>query len=163
MLRTALVTDPRYLDHFAGRAHPDRPERMTVMLEMARRLERPGLQFVEPRPATLEEIELCHSPHYIDEVARTADVPRYDFDPDTHASPESYRTALLAAGGVLEATRAVFEGSADNAFAIVRPPGHHALPDRAMGFCFFNNLAIAARWLLAQGVERVMIIDWDLH
>src|ERR1700732_346452 len=91
-------------------------------------------------------------------------MPRYYFDPDTHTSPDSYQTALLAAGGVLTAVEAVMDGAADNAFAIVRPPGHHALPTRAMGFCLFNNVAIAARYLIRRrGLKRVLVIDWDVH
>jgi acetoin utilization deacetylase AcuC-like enzyme len=98
------------------------------------------------------------------EVKRSASMPRYDFDPDTHTSPESYQTALLAAGGVLTAVEAVMDGAADNAFAIVRPPGHHALPARAMGFCLFNNVAIAARYLIRRrGLKRVLVVDWDVH
>lgn len=164
MLKTAVIRDRRYLKHFAGRAHPERPERIEAMIEMAESLHRPDLAFHAPREATLEEIELCHQRDYVAIVQRTASVDRYDFDPDTHASRDSYATAMLAAGGVLTAVEAVIDGDADNAFAIVRPPGHHALPARAMGFCFFNNVAIAVRWLLERrGLKRVMVVDWDLH
>ncbi len=164
MLKTAIVTDRSYEKHFGGRSHPERPARIAAMIEMAESLERPNLQFRAPRAATLEEIALCHSADYIESVARTASVARFDFDPDTHSCPDTYRTALLAAGGVLTAAEAVLDGAADNAFAIVRPPGHHARPSRAMGFCFFNNVAIAAKWMLEKhGLARVMIVDWDLH
>ncbi len=164
MLRTALIADRRYLEHFAGRNHPERPERVKAMIEMAERLDRSSVHFYTPREATLDEIALCHEQSYIAQVEHTAHLDRYDFDPDTHTSRESYKTAMLAAGGVLTAVEAVLDGSADNAFAIVRPPGHHALPDRAMGFCFFNNVAIAAAYLIrTRGLRRVMIVDWDLH
>ncbi|HYB92293.1 MAG TPA: histone deacetylase [Candidatus Binataceae bacterium] len=164
MLKTAIVTDRSYLKHFAGRSHPERPERVAALIEMAESLGRPGLQFRAPREAALDEIALCHTPEYIETVARTASLDRYDFDFDTHASRDTYRTALLAAGGVLTAVEATLDGGADNAFAIVRPPGHHALPGRAMGFCFFNNVAIAAAWLQKKrGLKRVMIVDWDVH
>ncbi len=164
MLKTAVVTDRRYAKHFAGRAHPERPQRIEAMIDMAESLRRPGLQLITPRSATLDEIALCHEPEYIATVERTASVERFDFDRDTHTSRDSYETALLAAGGVLTAVEAVMDGAADNAFAIVRPPGHHALPNRAMDFCFFNNLAIAAEWLIkVRGLKRVMIVDWDLH
>jgi acetoin utilization deacetylase AcuC-like enzyme len=97
-------------------------------------------------------------------VQRTADFERYDFDLDTHGCKDSFDTAMLAAGGVLTAVESVLEGAADNSFALVRPPGHHALPERAMGFCFFNNIAIAARYLThVRGFKRVLIFDWDLH
>jgi acetoin utilization deacetylase AcuC-like enzyme len=164
MLRTALVSDRRYLRHFAGRSHPERPQRVEAMIEMIEHLGRSALLSLAPREATPEELALCHDPAYIAAVERTAAVARYDFDPDTHTCPDSYRTAVLAAGGVLTAVEAVMDGAADNAFAIVRPPGHHALARRAMGFCLFNNVAIAARWLLQRrGLGRVAVVDWDVH
>jgi acetoin utilization deacetylase AcuC-like enzyme len=137
---------------------------MRVMLDMAESLARPGLQTFAPREATLDEVALCHVPEYVEALAQTSSLARFDFDPDTHTSPDTFRTALLAAGGVLTAAEAVLDGAADNAFAVVRPPGHHALARRAMGFCFFNNVAIAAEWLIRmRGLKRVMIVDWDLH
>ena len=164
MLRTALISDRRFLKHFAGRSHPERPERAAVMIEMAEDLHRAGILALSPREATAAELELCHDAAYVAEVKRSASMPHYDFDPDTHASPDSYKTALLAAGGVLTAVEAVMDGAADNAFAIVRPPGHHALATRAMGFCLFNNVAIAARYLIRErGLKRVLVIDWDVH
>jgi acetoin utilization deacetylase AcuC-like enzyme len=164
MLRTALISDRRFLKHFAGRSHPERPERAAVMIARAEQLHRAGILALSPREATTAELELCHDPAYVAEVRRSASMPRYDFDPDTHTSPDSYQTALLAAGGVLTAVEAVMDGAADNAFAIVRPPGHHALATRAMGFCLFNNVAIAARYAQKKhGAERIAIIDFDVH
>ncbi len=164
MLKTALVIDRHYLDHFAGRGHPERPERVKVLLDMADGLHRERLERIAPREATIAEIELCHDPRYVALVRQTAARDSYDFDPDTHASPATYHTSLLAAGGILTAVEAVLEGETDNGFAIVRPPGHHALPDHAMGFCIFNNVAIAASYLTqVKGLRRVMILDWDVH
>jgi acetoin utilization deacetylase AcuC-like enzyme len=164
MLRTALVSDRHYLKHFAGRSHPERPQRVEAMIEMAAHLGRSGIVALTPREATLEEIALCHDPSYVAEVERTASMQRYDFDPDTHTSPDSYKTAVLAVGGVLTAVEAVMDGAADNGFAIVRPPGHHALPSRAMGFCLFNNVAIAAEYLVQRrGLKRTLVVDWDVH
>lgn len=164
MHRTAIVTDHAYARHFAGRSHPERPERIQVMIEMAESLKRDHLQILAPREATIDELAMCHGRKYIEAVEHTSHLDRFDFDPDTHTSRDSYRTAALAAGGVLTATEAVFDGAVENAFALVRPPGHHALASRAMGFCFFNNVAIAAEWLIRnRGLRRVMIIDWDLH
>ena len=164
MYKTGVVADRRYLKHFAGRSHPERPERIAAMIEMAEALTRPDLKFMAPREATQEEIESCHTPEYIATMVRTASLDRFDFDPDTHSSRDTYETALLSAGGVLTAVEAVMDGAIDNGFAIVRPPGHHALPNRAMGFCFFNNVAIAAKWLMeSRGLKRVMIVDWDVH
>ena len=149
MNRTALIADRRYLDHYAGRVHPERPERVAVMIDMAERLHRPDLRLYAPRAASLAELELCHRGDYVAAVAHTATLERANFDPDTHTSPATFATATLAAGGVLTAVEAVLAGEAHNAFAIVRPPGHHALANRAMGFCFFNNIAIAAAALIA--------------
>jgi acetoin utilization deacetylase AcuC-like enzyme len=164
MITTALVADRRYMNHFAGRLHPERPERIAAMISMAEDLQRPGLKFLAPREAMPDELSLCHSQELIAAVESTAGIDRTDFDPDTHASPATWKTTLLAAGGVLTAVEAVLDGEAQNAFAIVRPPGHHALPDRAMGFCFFNNVAIAAQWLVQRcGLSRVLILDWDVH
>ena len=164
MHKTAIVTAPAYAKHFAGRSHPERPQRIEVMIEMAESLKRDHLQIRAPREATVDELAMCHSRAYIEAVEHTSHLERFDFDPDTHTSRDSYRTAALAAGGVLTATEAVFDGEVENAFALVRPPGHHALANRAMGFCFFNNVAVAAEWLIRhKKLRRVMIIDWDLH
>lgn len=164
MKRTAVVADRRYLSHFPGQHHPERPERIAAMIEMTQQLQRSDLKLCAPRPASLEELELCHGGDYVAAVERTATLDHFDFDPDTHASRGTWATAQLAAGGVLTAVEAVADGDADNAFAIVRPPGHHALASRAMGFCFFNNVAVAARWLIQhRGLQRVLILDWDVH
>jgi len=164
MNKTALIADRRYMRHSAGRVHPERPDRVAAMIEMAQRLNRDALKTYAPREASLDEIGLCHRPDYIKAVERTAGLDHFDFDPDTHSSPDTWNTATLAVGGVLTAVEAVLDGEAQNAFAIVRPPGHHALPERAMGFCFFNNVAIAATWLVRmRGMRRVLILDWDVH
>jgi acetoin utilization deacetylase AcuC-like enzyme len=164
MNTTALIADRRYLKHFAGRHHPERPERVAALTEAVESLPRENLKLYSPRAATPEELALCHRPEYIAKVERTSALEHYDFDPDTHTCPDTWMTTALAAGGVLTAVEAVLDGEADNAFAIVRPPGHHALPGRAMGFCFFNNVAVAAQWLLKnRGLSRIMILDWDVH
>jgi acetoin utilization deacetylase AcuC-like enzyme len=152
------------MGHFPGRHHPERPERIGALIEMTEQLKRPNLKFYSPRMASAEELELCHGPAYIETVAQTSEVSRCDFDPDTHSSAETWTTTTLAAGGVLTAVEAVAAGDVDNAFALVRPPGHHARPDTAMGFCFFNNVAIAAKWLVEKrGLQRVLVLDWDVH
>src|ERR1700724_723970 len=120
MIKTGVLPHPRSLKHFAGRSHPERPDRIEVMIEMAESLKRPDLKFLTPRAATTEEIAMCHGVDYIHEVERTASLDRFDFDLDTHSSRDSYETALLAAGGVLTAVEAVMDGAANNAFAIVR-------------------------------------------
>jgi len=164
MRKTMVVVDRRYMNHFAGQLHPERPARIAAMIEMAESLKRSALKHSAPRAASMEELMLCHSQAYVGSVERTANSERTDFDPDTHASAETWTTATLAAGGVLTAVEAVLDGEVENAFAVVRPPGHHALPQSAMGFCFFNNVAIAASWLIkVRRMRRVLILDWDVH
>ncbi len=107
---------------------------------------------------------MVHLPSYIDMIASTAGQPARRLDPDTVTSPKSYEAACLAVGGVLEAIEAVLQGELDNAFALVRPPGHHAERNRAMGFCIFNNIAVGAKYAIqTHELERVLVIDWDVH
>jgi acetoin utilization deacetylase AcuC-like enzyme len=142
--------------------HPERPGRLEVLEP---KLKSFHAERLEAKPATAEEIAYVHNPTLIsalEQVCRTQAPGIIDYAP-TYVTPSSFEDALLAAGGVITCSRAVLNGEASNAFAIVRPPGHHAEPDRAMGFCIFNNVAVAARDALAQGVERVAIIDYDAH
>ncbi|MBI2860279.1 MAG: histone deacetylase [Chloroflexi bacterium] len=132
------------------------------------RLEQSGLKqeltAIKARPATLEELSLVHDRQHIAGVQETAKKGGGWLDADTMMSQASYEAALYAAGGAIEAAAAVVKGEVDSAFALVRPPGHHATPHRAMGFCLFNNAAIAARYALTRlGLERVLIIDFDVH
>jgi acetoin utilization deacetylase AcuC-like enzyme len=119
---------------------------------------------VKPRPSTREELEMVHSPTYIDLVASTSGKPYVRLDPDTSTCAKSYETALLAAGGFLELIKVVMQVKFNNGFALVRPPGHHAEKDRAMGFCLFNNMAVGARYALKNfSLQRILIVDWDVH
>jgi acetoin utilization deacetylase AcuC-like enzyme len=164
MLRTGYVCDPRYQNHEVPPGHPERPERIGALLSLMERYSREGLVKIEPRAATIEEISANHDRRYVDQVRATAGKPYFAFDPDTHAYSETYETALLSAGGVLSLTEHIMAGKVDNGFAMVRPPGHHAEADRAMGFCFFNNVAIGARYLRSEHkLDRVLIVDWDVH
>jgi acetoin utilization deacetylase AcuC-like enzyme len=158
---TAVVADPRMLEHDPGRGHPERPDRLRVLLDYVAGAR--GLSRLGTRPASEDELALVHPPEHIARVAASAGRARMAFDADTTASSGSYEAARLAAGSLLVACEAVLAGEVANAFAVVRPPGHHAERDRAMGFCLFNNVALAAAWLRQRGIARVAIIDWDVH
>ncbi|MCL6635439.1 MAG: histone deacetylase [Peptococcaceae bacterium] len=163
-LRTGLVYDEAYLRHDTGQ-HVEgagRLARTVAYLEEAGMLA--GLALLRPRPATLEEVALVHLPEYIDRVREFSRRGGGNFGGGNTGCRETFATALLAAGGALTAVEAVLSGTAANAFALVRPPGHHARPGRGMGFCFFNNVAIAAKYALDRyGLRRVLIVDWDEH
>lgn len=141
--------------------HPERPGRLDVLEPL---LDSFGAERIEPMPATPEEIGRVHQPQMIREIEDVCKqgLGIIDYAP-TYVTETSYEDALLAAGGVIACTRTVVNGDAKNAFAIVRPPGHHAEPQRAMGFCIFSNIAVAAQDALAHGMERVMVIDYDAH
>src|SRR5881275_852586 len=159
---TAVVSDARMLAHDPGRSHPERADRLRVLLDHLE--DAPGLVRLHPRLATEDELALVHTRAHIERVARTAGRPRVVFDPDTSASADSYEAARLAAGSLLVGCEAILAGEVANAFALVRPPGHHAERERAMGFCLFNNVAVAARYVQRKhGLTRVLIVDWDVH
>ncbi len=145
--------------------YPDHPEQPARLDMLKPRLDSFSATRIETTPATREEIALVHNPKLVSalEIVCRDEAPAIiDYAP-TYVTPSSFDDALLAAGGVITCARAVLNGDAKNAFAIVRPPGHHAEPDRAMGFCLFNNVAIGARVALNAGMDRVMIIDYDAH
>jgi acetoin utilization deacetylase AcuC-like enzyme len=153
-----FVSSPRHV-------YPDHPERPARLDLLQTRLDSFHAEFIEAKPATREEIAFVHDPNLVSTLERVCkeDAPGIiDYAP-TYVTQSSFEDALLAAGGVITCARRVLDGDAKNAFALVRPPGHHAEPDRAMGFCIFNNVAIAARAALANGMERVAIIDYDAH
>jgi acetoin utilization deacetylase AcuC-like enzyme len=163
-LRTGIVKDRRFADHDMGPFHVESPRRIEVLNRMVDEEIRFPFLAIEPRPALEEEIELIHSPAYVRLLKETSGKPPVTLDPDTSTSKTTYDTALLAAGGGIKAVDLVAEGRIGNAFALVRPPGHHAEVSRAMGFCFFNNAAIAAEHLIrARGLRRILIVDWDIH
>ncbi|HQP99253.1 MAG TPA: histone deacetylase [bacterium] len=163
---TAFVYDPIYLKHLTGPGHPERPERLKAIVE---HLERTGLKTqllsVDPNPNVSKWIADVHTEGYVRHVEQLCADGATSLDTgDTAICADSYRVACAAVGGVLAAVDAVMEGRARNAFCAVRPPGHHATPTRGMGFCVFNNVAIAARYVQRQhGAERVLIVDWDVH
>lgn len=159
------VFDPRYLTHRPGALHPERPERLrAIEARIAETHLAEKLKAIPARPATKEEIGLVHERSYIELVQRTADEAGVYLDGDTFAGPETYEAALFAAGGLLEAVDRVMDGDCDKAFAMVRPPGHHAESSHAMGFCVFNNVGVAAEYLVRRyGRKRVAVMDFDVH
>ena len=163
---TALLADPIFREHLAGREHPERPERFDAVvrgLRQAGLLER--LARVDRRAATEEELLLCHTAEYLRTARHDALSGRPSLSTgDTDITPNSWDVASQAAGGVLNAIDAVATGRVRNAFCAVRPPGHHATASRGMGFCFFNHAALAARYAQRRhGLERALIVDWDVH
>lgn len=164
MKKTGIVRDDRYMEHVMGHGHPECPERLAAIYDMLDK-EMGGLLLGIPaRKASREELAYIHSEPYIDEIASTSGVESTYLDADTQTSAGSYNAALLAAGGLIKAVSMVNAGTLDNAFALVRPPGHHAERSRAMGFCLFNNVAIAAMHARKKlGLDRILIVDWDVH
>jgi acetoin utilization deacetylase AcuC-like enzyme len=164
-MRTAFHTDAMYLRHVMPDGHPERVERIEAMLRVAARTDALGVALLPARRrASREELTLVHTGAYIDAIASTAGRRESMLDPDTYTSSDSYEVALYACGGVLDLVDRVMEGEIDHAFAAIRPPGHHAESRRAMGFCLFNNIAVgAAHALVRHGLERIMVIDWDVH
>lgn len=163
MARTALITSDVCLRHMTGTYHPETPGRL-VAIQQAIEAAQLQLPTLDSPPATEADLLRVHTPEHIDRVkyhCRTG--VRYP-DPDTVMGPGSWEAALFAAGAGIAACKAVLAGTYDNVFCAVRPPGHHAESDRAMGFCLFNNVAVTARWLTeVAGLQRVAIVDWDVH
>ncbi len=164
MAAVGLVYDPLYLDHDTGR-HPENAERLRAVIG---HLEQSGLsarlRSLTARDATTDELAFVHDHDYVELVRRTAGHGRIRLDVDTVVSSRSYDAALRAAGGCLVAVDAVMAGEVESAFCLVRPPGHHATPHRAMGFCLFNNVAIAVEHARrSHGLRRVAVVDFDVH
>src|SRR5579884_3817786 len=176
-MTTGLIYDPIFLEHLTPPNHPDQPARLLSamqVLEALGWLEREGLVLLPPREASADELAAVHEREYIHKVAeasrkaaeREAKGGRNTsfFATDTYVSAKSYEAAVKAAGAPLTAIDAIMKGEINNAYCLVRPPGHHAVAEAAMGFCLFNNVAVAARYAIDRyGLERVMIIDFDVH
>lgn len=158
-----LITSPSFASHLTPPGHPERPERAEMMAAVAERYRARGGAVLEPRAATDEDLWRVHTPAYVATIAATRG-RAVMLDPDTSTSPDSEAVARLASGAVLTAVDLVLDGPvASRALALVRPPGHHAEADRAMGFCLFNNVAVGAAYARSRGLARVAIVDYDVH
>ncbi|MEJ7844290.1 MAG: histone deacetylase [Acidimicrobiales bacterium] len=158
-----LSTHARFVEHATGAGHPERPARIEAVVAGAQAAGLgDDLVVVEPRPATRQELERVHPKGFVDALEQFCTDGGGRLDPDTAVSPGSWDAAVLAAGAGLDAVERLDAGEADAAFCAVRPPGHHATPARAMGFCLLNNVAVTAATLAGRG-ERVLIVDYDAH
>ena len=159
--RAALVDDVRFDAHRSTGYHPERPERL---LAARRAIDASAVDWarIAARPASDDELARAHDPRFIDELEKLRGQTVH-LDPDTYVAPDSIDAARLAAGGLVALVDAVIDGPDAKGVALLRPPGHHARPAHAMGFCLFNNVAVAAAHARARGVERVLIVDWDVH
>ncbi|HGE69281.1 TPA: histone deacetylase [Candidatus Poribacteria bacterium] len=163
--RTGFVYHPDYLKHDAGPFHPESPQRLMAIIDGVKSS---GLTEklipLEPSPASVEQVQYIHTESYVKFLKEFCNRGGGNLEIDTGVSRDSYDVALLAVGGVIKAIDAVLDGEVDNAFAAVRPPGHHALADTGKGFCLFNNLAIGTKYAQKErGLNKILIVDWDVH
>lgn len=163
-LKVGIVRDDRFMLHRTGFVHPERHGRLKAIYKMLDADFGSTLIPIQPELATLEQIELVHTPTYVRKVLRTSDREFTNLAPDTPVCSKSYLAALLAVGGCIKGLQALLSGRCDVCFALVRPPGHHAQRDRAGGFCIFNNIGVTARFAMERyGFTRILIFDWDIH
>jgi acetoin utilization deacetylase AcuC-like enzyme len=160
---TGIVEDPRYREHRGPAGHPERPDRLSAV-HAAIAAREPELKRIAARVASDEKLLRVHTRAHLAAISDAARQAPTQLDPDTYVSPASEQVARLAAGGAIELAKRVARGELHNGLAAVRPPGHHAEAGQAMGFCLFNNAAVAAEALRAEeGLERILILDWDVH
>jgi acetoin utilization deacetylase AcuC-like enzyme len=166
MNKTGFLYDERLLNHQTGSYHPESPARLQAIYNGLKEADLLShLTLIPARPAEMKWLEAIHDKTYIDRFRELCLAGADTFDyPDNQMCPDTYDTALLAVGGIIETVRLVMAGDIDNAFCAVRPPGHHAECNKAMGFCYFANVAIAARYAIQEwGLRRIGIIDFDVH
>jgi acetoin utilization deacetylase AcuC-like enzyme len=165
LMEQLAVVDDRVFDrHRAPREHPENPERLAAARAgLSRALDEEARVHIEAPMAEHEQLTRVHTRAHIEAISRALDGSYSMLDPDTYAGPGTKQAALRAAGGAAALVRAVLSGRARRGLGLMRPPGHHAEPERAMGFCLFNNIAVAATEALALGARRVAIVDWDVH
>jgi acetoin utilization deacetylase AcuC-like enzyme len=164
IMDVGIVKDEIFLEHITDDYHPENPGRLKSIYSMLNKMDNQGISYISPRMATHDEIALIHEPSYIESIAATMGKAQRRLDPDTVTSPMTYEASRMAVGGVLNLADKLMDAEISSGFALVRPPGHHAEHNRAMGFCIFNNIAIAARYLEKKyNLKRVIIVDFDLH
>ncbi len=162
--KVGVIRDSRYLEHKPGLVHPEAPSRLRSVYRMLDKEFENRLVQIEPKLATLEQLQMAHTPTYIDLIMSTAERDFTPLSSDTFVSAKSYLAAWLAVGAGISGVDALMNREVRSCFSLVRPPGHHALADRAGGFCIFNNIGIAAKYAMEKyGLERILIIDWDIH
>ncbi|MFH1076620.1 MAG: histone deacetylase [Pseudomonadota bacterium] len=162
---TGIVRHDLYKEHLSHSSHIESPNRLDVIYDMLDENNMlNSIMVVHPRPALQDELALVHDISHIERIAHTHGHPHVMLDPDTQTTPLSYQAAILAAGGVFSLIDQIIDGRIKNGFALVRPPGHHAERDRAKGFCLFNNVALGARYAMKRhSINKILIVDWDLH
>jgi acetoin utilization deacetylase AcuC-like enzyme len=164
MSNISIIKDDIFLAHKPGHTNPEHPHRIKTIFRMLEKDFVSGLNVIQPVMASLDQLELIHTSTYIKKVLKTAEHNYTSLAPDTPASANTFITACSAVGGCLEALNALIAGECDMCFSLIRPPGHHALSDRAGGFCIFNNVGItAAHAIKTHRMKRILIIDWDVH
>ena len=165
MQKTIILKEDRYLDHVTQPGHPECSERLRAIYARLKDEDvKDCFEEVQPEQVSIAEISMNHSSEYIETIKATDGRSFVSLDPDTTTSSGSWKASILAAGAVITGIDMIMDGKADNGFALVRPPGHHAEKSRAMGFCLFNNIAIGAKHLLKNHhLKRILIIDWDIH
>ncbi|MEI6133369.1 MAG: histone deacetylase [Desulfomonile sp.] len=162
--KVGVIRDERYLEHKPGLVHPEAPGRLRSVYRMLDKEFENRLVQIEPKLATLEQLQMAHTPTYLDLIMSTAERDFTPLSSDTFVSAKSYIAAWLAVGAGIRAVDALMGEEVRACFSLVRPPGHHALADRAGGFCIFNNIGIAAKYAIEKyGLDRILIIDWDIH
>lgn len=164
-MKTGIVYSEKYLEHDLGPGHPEKPERLRSIMDSIRGEKSlfEKLQIIEPEPANIKDIELAHDHSYVEKIKELSKTGRR-LTLDTPISEETFGLALLAAGGTIGLTQMIADAELENGFALVRPPGHHATRNSGGGFCYFNNISIAAKKLLKRDdIERILIFDFDSH